>query len=223
MKPKSSDKNKSGIYCIRNTENNKVYIGKAKCIWKRIHGHLSAFRKEDLTKTNEYLLNSIKKYGINKFEYFVLEYLDFDENILAERELFWIKTYSSIDRTKGYNFRMDSSTGMICHKETSLKISKRLINEWKQGFRKNHKEKLSNYWKDNNERKVSQSQIMTKNLTKYFYNIYDIDEKFIKTISYKELKEENLQNVIASFHKSKKDKIKFKNFIIEKITIKDIV
>ena len=223
MKTNIQHKNKSGIYCIRNIINGKVYIGKAKCIWRRIHGHLSAIKLKDITKTNEHLINSFYKYGKENFEYFVLEYLPLDNGILKERELYWMTYYDSTNKNKGYNFRMDSSTGMICHEETSKKISERLKKEWKEGIRRDHGKKLSNNWKLTPDRNEKQAEIMRKNLTKYLYNIYTLDNRFLGSYTYSKLKEFGLQNVVAEFSKKKTNKVQFKLHIIEKITIKDIV
>lgn len=39
MKVNKNDLNKCGIYCIRNTINQKVYVGKSKNIYQRIIQH----------------------------------------------------------------------------------------------------------------------------------------------------------------------------------------
>lgn len=41
MKANIKHKGKIGVYCIFNKVNGKVYIGKAKCIHKRIIGHIA--------------------------------------------------------------------------------------------------------------------------------------------------------------------------------------
>jgi group I intron endonuclease len=61
-----------GIYCIKNTINNKVYIGKSIDIHRRIKEHinmLNSKRKDE----NTHLMNAWYKYGANSFEYSVLE------------------------------------------------------------------------------------------------------------------------------------------------------
>ena len=179
MKANIKDKNKSGIYCIINKINNKKYIGKAKCIHKRIKGHIAACNTKDKDE-NPYLINAWYKYGRENFEYFVLEYLDLDENLLSEKELYWQKKLNVTNRNMGYNLRLDSSTKMITHKDTRLKISNRLKKEWKEGIRKNHSKKLSDNWALTPERNKIQSDIMSKNLTKYEYIIYDINNNFIE-------------------------------------------
>lgn len=222
MKSQIKDKNKSGIYCIINKINNKKYIGKAKCIHKRIKAHISDCNKKNKDE-NPYLINSWHKYGRNNFEYFVLEYLDLNDNLLSKRELYWQKKFNVTDRNKGYNLRLDSSTKMIVHNDTRIKISKRLKKEWSEGIRKNHSKKLSDNWKLTPERNKIQSEIMSKNLTKYKYILYNLSNTFLKECTYKELKELKLQNVQAEFYKKKLNKLKFKNYIIERLIIKDIV
>lgn len=222
MKANKKD-NKCGIYCIKNIVNNKVYIGKSKNIYKRIHQHLYDLRNNRFKNENQHLLKSWYKYGNDNFEYFVLEYLDYDENLVKEKELYWINYYNSTDRNKGYNFRMDSSTKMICHKETSKKISERLKKEWKNGIRKNHSKKLSNNWNSNPERKIIQSKIMKNNLTKYKYKIYNLDNKYLGLYDYSKLVELGFKSVLSSFHRTKLNKVQFKLHFIEKIKIEDIV
>ena len=117
MKVNKNDLNKCGIYCIRNIVNQKVYIGKSKNIYTRICTHISSLRRKTKDE-NRHLINAWEKYGEDKFEYFVLEYLEINEELLKERELFWMKQYDSTNREKGYNLRMDSSTNMIVHEET---------------------------------------------------------------------------------------------------------
>ena len=212
----------SGIYCIINTVNNKKYVGKSKNIYMRIIQHISNLNKKSKDE-NRYLINSWHKYGRNKFDYFILEYLPLDEKLLSERELFWIELLNVLDKNFGYNLRKDSSTGLIIHKSTSKKISERLKKEWKEGIRKNHSKKLSDNWKENPDRKKEQSKRMSKNLTKYIYKLYTLENIFIKDCTYKDLMQLHLNNVIAKFCKKKISKVKFKGYLIERLIIEDIV
>jgi group I intron endonuclease len=58
-----------GVYCFKNTVNNKVYIGSAQCLNARINKHLKA------RDSNPHLQNAIGHYGIDSFciTYQVLE------------------------------------------------------------------------------------------------------------------------------------------------------
>ena len=86
---------KKDIYIIKNTVNNKVYIGQAKNSAERWMKHLSAARKG-----YPYVIDqAIKKYGQDKFYYQILEsqITNYDE-----REKYWIKFYNS-RVPNGYN------------------------------------------------------------------------------------------------------------------------
>jgi group I intron endonuclease len=214
--------NRCGIYCIRNMVNNKVYIGKSKNIYKRIVQHLILLKNRSKDE-NEYLINSYYKYGHDSFEYFVLEFLEEDEILVSEKELYWMKIYDSLNPLKGYNLRSDSNSKMIVHQKTKDKISNRLKKEWIEGKRVNHSKKLSDNWKSNPERLEKQSQVMSKNLTKYKYKLYNLEEQFIEECDFKRLNELQLQNCQATFHKKRINKIKFKHYFIERLTIEDIV
>lgn len=218
MKADIKDKHKSGIYCIINKLNNKMYIGKAKCIHSRIKSHIANCNTKSLEE-NRYLINSWHKHGRDNFDYFVLEYLNLEETLLSERELYWQQKYNVTNRRFGYNLRLDSSTRMITHKSTRILISKRLKKEWKNGVRKNHGEKLANNWKTTPGRNAEQAKIMTKNLTKYRYKIYSLNNEFIEECFYIRLKQLGLANVQASYAKYNKETYVFKGFIIERLRI----
>ena len=213
---------KCGIYCIRNIVNNKVYIGKSKNIYQRIiqHKHLLKIKSKD---ENEYLINSYHKYGDKNFEYFVLEFLEYNENLVSEREIYWMKIYDSLNPSKGYNLRRDSNSRMVVHQKTREKITNRLRREWAEGIRKEHSQKLSNNWKLTPERNEKQSKIMSKNLTKYEYFLYDLEDNFIEKCNYQRLIELQLKNCIASFYRKKSNRVKYKTFFIKRVRIEDIV
>jgi len=212
-----------GIYAIRNITTNKLYIGKSKNIYKRLHQHLSDIKYEHRNHNeNPYLLNAIKKYSLVDFEYIILEKTILDEKYLSERELHFIDKYNTTNKKFGYNLRRDSSTKMIVHDKTRKKISKRLKKEWSSGIRKNHGQKLANNWKNNKKRKVNQSLLMSKTLTKYEYHLTKDNLTII--VDYKKLKELGLKNCLPTFARKNTNKIIFKGYIIEKLKVnEDIV
>jgi len=122
MKLNIQHRNKSGIYCIRNIINNKVYIGKSINIYYRIKNHIGALNGKIRKHENEYLINSWHKYGKENFEYFVIEYLDKEESFLSERELYWINYYNSTNSSKGYNLRLDVNSKCIVSNSTREKL-----------------------------------------------------------------------------------------------------
>jgi hypothetical protein len=139
---------------------------------------------------------------------------------LAEKELYWMDIFKSY--STGYNLRRDSLTGMITHPKTSKKISNRLKQEWASGLRKDHGRKLANSWKNDSFRKKMQSDLLSKTLTKYSYNLYNLDSKLIKTVFYQELVQLKLNNVLAKIAQKKSDKVEFKGYFIERIKVSKI-
>ena len=90
---------KIGIYKITNTINNKVYIGQSKDFSKRFREHKATLKTN--THFNIHLQRAYNKYGINSFTYETLE--ECSEDIINERESYWIESYNSMDRFHGYN------------------------------------------------------------------------------------------------------------------------
>lgn len=99
-----------------------------------------------------------------------------------------MKELDSLNPEKGYNLRWDSQGKCFCSEETKEKIGIRAKKDWENGCHKDHSDKLKEYWKDNNERKKQQSELMSKNLTKWTYTIYNSNGELIaENILYKDL------------------------------------
>lgn len=73
----------SGIYYLKNIENNKLYIGSSKNIRSRIYNHKnkSKHKKHD----NPYLQNVVNKYGFSIFECGILEKCDEKDLLIKEQ------------------------------------------------------------------------------------------------------------------------------------------
>lgn len=201
------------IYFITNKINNKLYIGKTSCIYRRQSQYIYCLTKskKPYKYVNEYFFNSIMKYGIINFDISILEFADI--NSLADKELYWIKYFNTIDRTVGYNLRLDSQTGMICHVSTREKMAANLKKQWESGIRDGHADKLKLSW--NNRDRSAQSRLFSESQTKYQYIINDTI-----IVKYADLKKMNLHNIAACYHKSKSDIVYFKKLRIERVKIK---
>ena len=93
---------KGYIYIIKNTCNEKVYIGQtSRTIQDRWKQHkASALRGEE---QGIILYNAMRKYGIDKFYISQLEECDLEQ--INEREIYWIQYYNS-QSPNGYNVRV---------------------------------------------------------------------------------------------------------------------
>ena len=102
------------IYIIRNTVNNKVYIGQTKVsIETRWKEHLRH------AQYGEQVINrAMKKYGVDKFYIETLEICDV--NIIDEREMYYIDLYDSTNKSKGYNVSIGGNTPKFKRKVLSI-------------------------------------------------------------------------------------------------------
>lgn len=182
MKANIKDKDKSGIYCIFNKINRKVYIGKAKCIFKRITQHISSLNNKVRSHENDHFINSWHKYGRDNFIYIVLEYCSIEET--SVKELYFINLFKSLNSKLGYNKRYDSSTGLIVSRETRDKLSNsQILRFTKQSERDKIGIASSNFWKNNPDIKEEMSIKVADKIRKYKiakvnYNTLEIIEIF---------------------------------------------
>lgn len=89
----------SGIYMLRNKENGKVYIGQSKYLQTRKNSHRRDMRHRK--HANPYIQSDADKYGVESFEFIILEKCD--PETLDEREIHYINLYDSSNSEKGYN------------------------------------------------------------------------------------------------------------------------
>ena len=110
---------KGFIYIIRNTINDKVYIGQTRTnINQRWSEHLRHARYGD-----QVINRAMRKYGVDKFYIETLEICEVSK--LDEREIHYIDLYDSTDKSKGYNVSIGGNTPRF--KRAVLSISE-LVN-----------------------------------------------------------------------------------------------
>jgi group I intron endonuclease len=130
-------KNKtSGIYCIKNIVNNKMYIGLTNDISRRRREHLSALRNNK--HENRHLQNSWNFYKEESFVFYVLEECSTD--MLDEREKYYISKYQSNNDKFGYNMESGGRSEQEVSDETRKKMSDSLKG---REFSEEHKLKIS--------------------------------------------------------------------------------
>lgn len=132
-----------GIYGIKNTVNDKIYIGKTGMNFgDRWDSHKSLLRngKHD----NRYLQNAWNKYGADSFEFIIVEECSIEE--LDDKEKYWIKyykeqnlSYNILDGGDGFN-----NLGTHLSEETKRKIGeKNRINNLGKKHSEETKRKMS--------------------------------------------------------------------------------
>lgn len=120
---KLEDLNQSGIYVIRNIENNKVYVGSAVNLNRRWKHHKYYLKKKN--HRNILLQRTFDQHGIIIFKFEILEYVTEPVKLL-EREAYWMDKLECHNRDKGYNLvkTPTSQFGIKRNPEVGLKISK---------------------------------------------------------------------------------------------------
>lgn len=119
---------KSGVYKIVNTLNNKVYIGSSVNIKSRKYSHF-----EQLSLNNHHsshLQRAYNKYGKENFKLEIIECvekladIEIFKRILLTREQYWINLFKSYDRNFGYNISptAGSPLGVKQTEETRRKV-----------------------------------------------------------------------------------------------------
>ena len=88
-----------GIYKITNKKKKKCYIGQSNDIKRRFAQHKSPY--EWNRNPESHLYRAFQKYGINNFQFEVIEECSNEE--LNDKEIFWINYYHSMTKENGYN------------------------------------------------------------------------------------------------------------------------
>lgn len=106
-----------GIYYIKNTLNNNMYIGQSVNIKARFCAHRSSLKNNK--HYNEKLQEDFNKYGMDIFELGILE--ECESEFLDELEQYYIKKYNTVE--SGYNNASGGLKGFKSSEETKLKVS----------------------------------------------------------------------------------------------------
>jgi group I intron endonuclease len=114
------------IYRISCLGNGKIYIGSAVNVKERFRKHKESLRRGD--HHNNYLQNAWRKYGELTFDFQVIEEVANNE-ILLEREQFWLDFTRSYDRSRGFNICevAGSQLGVKQSEQARIKKSKTYI------------------------------------------------------------------------------------------------
>lgn len=128
------------IYKITNIINNKIYIGQTrKTIEERFQAHINKAKQH----TNRYLYDAMNKYGYDNFIPSEIE--ECDDNLLDEREIYWIAYYNTTNKQYGYNMTIGGGGGDTwTNNPNKEEISKKL-----SAANKGKPHKMPESWKEN--------------------------------------------------------------------------
>lgn len=108
----------SGIYCIKNITNNKIYIGSAINIKNRFAQHL--YQLNNNKHENPHLQNSWNKYKGENFIFEILEYTESNKNSLLAREQHYLDHHPL---EMQYNIQRKAGSGLgLRHSEETKRI-----------------------------------------------------------------------------------------------------
>jgi group I intron endonuclease len=115
-----------GIYSIRNILNDKRYIGLSTDIEARFKHHINRLKTN--THRNEHLQNAFNTYGIDSFEFMILD--ECSPELLCDKEKYWIGYYQSYDRNFGYNKTYGGEFGRVSYEineQRRIKLKNQII------------------------------------------------------------------------------------------------
>jgi group I intron endonuclease len=131
------------IYIFRNILNNKIYIGQTVNPTRRKNQHkYDCFSRLAPGK----LYSSMRKYGINNFEFIV--FAEYSSDIIDEAEIFWIEYLQSRDECRGYNIELGGN------------LSKKIVSD--ETREKHRKNMLGRRQTEETKLKISQAKIGMK-------------------------------------------------------------
>jgi len=133
------------IYKITNLVTRKLYIGQTtQTLEQRWKQHLVFINRNKNTK----LSNAIRKYGAQNFLIELIEQAP-NQQILNEREQYWIKLYNTIDPGIGYNMT-EGGTGGDTFTNNPNKEQIRADMKLRPGITEEGRKKKSEFLKQNN-------------------------------------------------------------------------
>ena len=179
-----------GIYKVTNKINGKVYIGQSVDIGRRWRQHMTA--EDDI-----YFHKAIQKYGVENFEWEVIEKCKKSE--LDERESYWIEYYDSFN--KGYNCTKGGDGGPVMHgsDHPNWKGGISLDPEYSKQYREANKEKRKEYYEENKEKEKERSKEY------YAVNKEKMKEKMKE---YRETNKEKIKEYNKQYYEENKKKEK---------------
>lgn len=146
-----------GIYKIENLVNHKIYIGQSSNIEKRWVKHKSSAQNPTDHSYETPLYRSFRKYGINQFDFSIIEECKVNE--LNDKERYWINYYDSF--FNGYNLTLggdgsgteikkDKIIGIFQDLSTTNLLQREIAEKWDISEEMVQGINTGRYWKRDN-------------------------------------------------------------------------
>lgn len=134
MKNSKQNLEKVGIYKITNLINGKMYIGYTnKSFRARCKDHFDKLRSNN-HKEYRHLQDAYNKYGVENFKFSIIEICNnMTEDLIVDRETYWINKLESYDRLKGYNINRYPKAAPSKTLESRQKISESIRENYRTG------------------------------------------------------------------------------------------
>ena len=197
-----------GIYKVTNKVNSKVYIGQSVDIGRRWRTHMTA--KDDI-----YFHKAIQKYGVENFEWEVIEKCKKSE--LDERESYWIEYYDSFN--KGYNCTRggDGNSGEGSPNwKGGISSDPEYGKQWYETNKEELKKKQKEYYETNKEKRKEKMKEYSKEyyeenkekIKQYRKQYYEVNKE--KAKEYREANKEKIKQQQEEYYEAHKEELKEK-------------
>ena len=152
---------KSAVYKITNTITNDFYIGSSKNVKHRWANH--KYQSTWKNNPNNPMYLDMKKYGVEKFEFEILEEVEIDR--LKEKEQWFIETLKPAYNSNRAN-GLDTERNKEWHKERYNKHREAILEQKKQYY-ESHKEQRKQYRESHKEEILKQKKQYNNQLCYY--------------------------------------------------------
>ena len=155
---------KSGIYQIINIATGKIYVGSSVDLYRRYYIHYGSLCKNK--HENPKLQRAWNKYGEDVFDFYVIEFLPRNKELIRKREQFWINKlnpFYNIVRDVGRPLSQPRSKSHRKNHSIAMRNSKRVQSS---EYKKSQSEKMKSVWESPEYRKGRQEYYSTEEAQK---------------------------------------------------------
>lgn len=173
----------TGIYKIENKINGHCYIGQSTDILRRWRNHKTVANNENHEDKEYPLYRAIRKYGIDNFDFSILEECKVEE--LNDKEVYWIKQYNSffngynqtIGGNQGKSFsNKEQIIGIIHDLETTDMLHEEIADKWGLSVETVQGINTGRYWKHRENYPIQRPHPTFKRKGKEFKKVNKFNE-----------------------------------------------